>query len=525
MRRILCHIVLFILLPFIVRTQVITDTISFQRDSARIVQILRANKLRVIDKDTNKLNILVGNVLIQQGDTFIECDSVIQNQRLNIVEAFGNVHINDADSVHTYSKYLKYIGDIRMAYLQQNVKLTDGKGTLTTNELEYDLNSGIAVYRNNGKLVNGKNVLTSKEGFYYSDTKETYFIHDVTLVSPERTVATDTLLYNFAQDLFTIVSPTTINDGTTVIKTRSGIYDMKKGLADFSERTVIEDSTQQVIADKIRYDKISGEGFAEGNVIYRDTAQGVTILSGLSTFNNQNNNVLATRKPVMIVKQKTDSLYVAADTLFSSMKKKQKIDSLISGTKSKEADSIRFFLAYRNVKIFSDSMQAVCDSLFYSAEDSVFKMYRSPLVWSADTQIGSDTLYLYTKNQKPDKLNAFENAFAVSRTKENFYNQIKGTRINGEFSNGEIDFLRAKGNAESVYYLQDEDSSYFGMNYSKADAITMYFGKEGLKRVSWVNSVEGTTFPMNQIPQEKKQLRNVIWFESRRPKTKLDLFQ
>ena len=108
---------------------------------------------------------------------------------------------------------------------------------------------------------------------------------------------------------------------------------------------------------------------------------------------------------------------------------------------------------------------------------------------------------------------------------ENFYNQIKGTRINGEFSNGEIDFLRAKGNAESVYYLQDEDSSYFGMNYSKADAITMYFGKEGLKRVSWVNSVEGTTFPMNQIPQEKKQLRNVIWFESRRPKTKLDLFQ
>ncbi|MFN5760833.1 MAG: OstA-like protein, partial [Sphingobacteriales bacterium] len=101
MRRILCHIVLFILLPFIVRTQVVTDTISFQRDSARIVQILRANKLRVIDKDTNKLNILVGNVLIQQGDTFIECDSVIQNQRLNIVEAFGNVHINDADSVHT----------------------------------------------------------------------------------------------------------------------------------------------------------------------------------------------------------------------------------------------------------------------------------------------------------------------------------------------------------------------------------------------------------------------------------------
>lgn len=511
------------LFPFLVRAQSPTDTT--RKDSTKIVRILKADKLRVIDKDTNKLNIMVGHVLIQQGNTLIECDSVIQNQLLNQVEAFGNVHINDADSVHTYSQYLKYLGDTRMAYLKKNVKLTDGKGTLTTNELEYDINSGIGVYKNNGKLVNGNNVLTSKEGFYYSDTKETYFIHDVKLVSPERTVATDTLLYNFGQDLFTIVSPTTINDGSTIIRTRSGIYDIKKGLADFTDRPIIEDSTQQVIADKIRFDKNSGDGYAEGNVVYKDTAQGVTILSGLSTFNNQSSNVLATRKPVMIIKQNNDSLYIAADTLFSSMREKEKKDSILKTTKATSADSIRFFQAYRNVRIFSDSLQAVCDSLFYSAQDSIFRMFREPLVWSNETQLAGDTLYLSTKNQKPEQLFAFENAFAVSRTKENFYNQIKGNRINGQFNNGELDYMRAKGNSESIYYLQAEDSSYFGMNYSKADAITMSFGKDGLKRVSWVNTVEGTTYPMKQIPDDKKVLRNIIWFESKRPKTKLELFQ
>jgi hypothetical protein len=63
------------------------------------------------------------------------------------------------------------------------------------------------------------------------------------------------------------------------------------------------------------------------------------------------------------------------------------------------------------------------------------------------------------------------------------------------------------------------------MNYAKADAITMYFGKDGLRRVSWVNSVEATAFPMNQIPDDKKKLRNFSWMDERRPKTRLELFQ
>ena len=132
---------------------------------------------------------------------------------------------------------------------------------------------------------------------------------------------------------------------------------------------------------------------------------------------------------------------------------------------------------------------------------------------------------MFTKNKKPDHLYVFENGFVTSKTKENFFNQIRGNRINGNFINGEIDFMRAKGNAESIYYLQDDDSAYVGMNYAKADAISMYFGEDGLRRVSWVNSVEGTTFPMNQIPEGKKKLRNFNWAESRRPKTRLELFQ
>jgi lipopolysaccharide export system protein LptA len=538
---------LFIISSFSGLAQVTRDTThsgaGSTRDSAKVIKLIRAEKYRRVKVDSvTELNQLIGNVMLQQGTTVFTCDSAVQNVQLNQIEAFGNVHINDADSIQTYSQYAKYLGNSKIAYLKKKVSLTDGKGTLTTEELEYDMNSGIGIYKTNGKLVNGNSVLTSKEGYYYADTKEAYFINNVKLVSPERTVSTDTLLYSMEQDVFTIVSPTTINDGTSVIHTSAGIYDAKNGFANFSERTSIEDSTQTIIADNIRFDKNSGEGSAEGNVIYKDTAQGVTILAGTTAFNNKTSKVMATRKPVMIIKQKDDSIYIAADTLLSSktsVKQSGKKDSTLAVSEAvekdtlnaskvidaKDADSIRFFQAYRHVRIFSDSLQGVCDSLYYSAADSAFRMYTDPVVWSTNNQVFGDTIYLFTKDNKPDQLYVFENSFAISRTKENFYNQIKGTRINGGFSNGEIEFMRAKGNAESVYYLQDSDSAYIGMNYAKADAITMLFGKEGLKRVSWVNSVEGTNFPLNQIPDDKKQLRSFKWLDDRRPKTKLELFQ
>jgi lipopolysaccharide export system protein LptA len=523
------------------------DTLRPGTDTGKIIYLIKADKYRLLKTDSaTEKHILIGNVLLKQGNTYFSCDSAIQDKVLNQVEAFGNIHINDADSVHTYSQYLKYIGDSRIANLKKKVKLTDGKGVLTTEELEYDLNAKMGTYLNGGKVVNGASVLTSKEGFYYADTREVYFKKNVRLVDPEYTMATDTLLYNIDNEIATFVSPTTINDGQSTIRTRSGFYDLKNGNASFGERPVIVDSTQEIIADNIDYDKKTGQGVATGNVLYRDTAQGVTIMAGATNFNSGTKDVLATQKPVMILQQQDDSLYIAADTLYSSLVKDSVIlmrdstgalldSSVLTVSKTdtvkgqkvldkNSSDSIRIFQAFHHVKIFSDSLQGVCDSLYYSAKDSIFRFYRDPILWSIDNQITGDTIYLLTKNKKADQLMVFENGFSINKTRESFFNQIKGNRLNGFFKDGNIDYLRAKGNAESVYYLQDSDSAYVGMNYAQADAISMYFVEKELKKVAWVNTVSGTTYPMGQIPDDKKQLRNFSWQENRRPKTKLDLF-
>ena len=146
--------------------------------------------------DSSTLITLDGNAIVNQGTTTIYADSIAVNQGTGIAECFGNVHINDADSVHSYAQYLKYIGQERIAYLKKNVKLTDGKGTLVTDDLVYNIASGVGSYTNGGKVVNGSTVLTSTDATYYTDTKDVFFKKYVHLTDPQYDIKADSLRYN-----------------------------------------------------------------------------------------------------------------------------------------------------------------------------------------------------------------------------------------------------------------------------------------------------------------------------------------
>ena len=245
--------------------------------------------------------------------------------------------------------------------------------------------------------------------------------------------------------------------------------------------------------------------------------------------------MLATRKPLLIMKQDNDSIFITADTLFSARlsdmyasKDSLQIDTLkgVNVISKFEKDSTnRYFEAFRNVRIFSDSLQASCDSMFYSFKDSVFRLYDDPVIWSNKSQITGDTVLLFTKNKKADRFRVWQNSFLVNRLDPEIYNQIKSTSMDGFFIDGEIDSVRANGLTESIYYIKDEDSSYSGINQTSADALDMYFKKRELQKVVFRSAVTGTIWPIGQKNPKEMRLTNFSWLESKRPKTKFDLFQ
>jgi len=146
-------------------------------------------------------------------------------------------------------------------------------------------------------------------------------------------------------------------------------------------------------------------------------------------------------------------------------------------------------------------------------------------MWASNSQITGDTIYLYTKNKNPDRLFVFENGLAINLSDKNMYNQIKGNRLHGYFKNGEIDYMRSQGNAESVYYLKEDNGKLKGINNATGDIIDLRFKNKELNKVVFISDVSGTLYPVNQATEQNKFLRGFKWLEDRRPKTKFELFE
>ncbi|HQW84177.1 MAG TPA: OstA-like protein [Ferruginibacter sp.] len=508
-------------------------------DTIRIIKIVQGKTMRMITIDTTTtLETIAGNVIIKEGLTTFYCDSATVNRKTNILEAFGNIHINDNDSIHTYAQYLKYVGAERIAYLKKKVKLTDKKGTLYTDDLEYNLRTGIATYKNGGRITNDKTILTSLDGVYYADTKDVYFKNNVHLKDPDRDIWTDSLQYNLKTNIANFIAQTRIvgKDGS-IINTKSGTYNLETGEAIFLDRSDFSDSTRSGVADKIAYDKNNGILQMLGNAKLVDSVNNVIVFGGEVYADTKINSFLASRKPVMIIFRDGDSTYIAADTLFSGLRKYDSLERKVNtytdtlrsaiAVKANDADSsIRYFLGFHNVRIFNDSLQAVSDSLHYSTLDSTFKLFGEPVVWNQQSQITGDTLYMFTQKQKPKRLYVFNDGMIVNKTKEGFFNQIAGRTLNGYFIDGNIDYVRIKGSpAESIFYPQDDDSAYIGMNRSSGDVIDVFFVKKEVNKVIFVNDVNGTLYPFKDIPADKKDLKGFKWLDNKRPKNKLELFE
>lgn len=643
-------------------------------DTIKEFEIIRGPSMRSIKIDSaTTLQTLAGGAIVKQGSTLFNSDSAVINPTAHTLEAFGNVVINQADTVHIYCQYLKYYGIEKTAYLKKSVRLTNKSGTLYTDTLNYNLQTGVGNYFNGGKIIQGKSVITSTEGTYYNDTKDIYFKKDVKLDEPEKHIRADSLLYNMQTHQSTFISNTNIKTPEVEINTTQGNYDLNTGNAFFTSRTTIKDSSNRLYsANNMALENKTGNAQLEGNAVIIDTAGGYTIIANQIFINKKNNSFLATRKPVLILKQKDDSTFIAADTIFSgftkfvnnknrvlnndsvvnfnekenkkveqtiqndtirnigeilqneiadssakraqlkdtsrisernkfskpekeiipppakdsllkeiflkkqsrdsatiknSLQKNQivrenkndslhkemipneKMDSSAIDSSSKsfnpkindslqseinhgkdsvsKADtSIRYFLAFHHVKIYNDSLQSVCDSMFISSKDSTFRLYYDPVVWSGNTQISGDTIFLYTKDKQPERMYVFASGLIVNRTQEGFFNQMSGRTINGYFVNGKIDYMRIKGTqAESIYYMQNNDSAYIGMNRATGDVIDIYFKNQDLNKVIYINQIQGKMYPMNQIPDDQKELRTFKWLDKRRPKNRAELFE
>jgi hypothetical protein len=83
--------------------------------------------------------------------------------------------------------------------------------------------------------------------------------------------------------------------------------------------------------------------------------------------------------------------------------------------------------------------------------------------------------------------------------------------------------MHVDGNAESIYYVQDDDSAYISVNRTLSGVINIYFKEGQLYQIAFVKDPEGTMYPFTQRPLDQMQLENFHWDIKRKPKSKYEL--
>ncbi|TCD04578.1 hypothetical protein EZ449_16640 [Pedobacter frigidisoli] len=191
------------------------------------------------------------------------------------------------------------------------------------------------------------------------------------------------------------------------------------------------------------------------------------------------------------------------------------------------ADTVqaRVIRAYHGVKVYKTNIQATTDSLFYTSADSTLRCYSNPIIWSEGSQQVGDTIYVQFKNKKLNNLQAFRNAFLVNTPKDSLrFNQIKGRLMTGFFKDGKFKNLYVDGNAESIYYTQDDSTKvYKEMNQTLSSRIKFIFkdNENDIDDIVYIKGIEGALNPEAKVAKDLT-LKGFSWKPKERPKSKKD---
>jgi lipopolysaccharide export system protein LptA len=462
----------------------------YAQEKKKIV-IRHANNQEYKKENGNDLFWLVGDVEYDHEGATMKCDSSIYYRNENRFSAFGNVAINQGDTLFMYGDQLEYDGTGKLLHIMGNVRMRDKKMNLTSNEIIYDRKNNLAYYNSGGQLQQEDNLLRSRRGFYNTLTRRFTFKDSVFLFSPKYTIEADTLQYGSTNKVAYFLGPTYICSDSTTIYCENGQYDTQNDIAYLTENAVITKSAQTIKGDSIYYDLKGGEGELFGNAYLSDTISKYVIRGGFARYSEDPEFALVTQQPVYALDIDSDTLFIGGDTL-----------RIVSN----EFDQ-RKVRVFRNTRFFKSDFQGKCDSLIYTEEDSTFQLYVDPVVWNQNNQLTADYIFMTTRNGNMDSLHMIDNAFLIALEDSNKYNQIKGRNMYGKFFDNELRLIYVNGNGQTVYYAYDDEDKEVGVNRADCSNLLIKIMESKVSRVTFITKPDAVLYPPGEIPKAELFLR------------------
>lgn len=478
------------------------------------IEILNADRWDHDATMANGAQRLIGHVRFKHENATMHCDSayLFEDQTM---QAFGNVGIDQGDSLRITGNRLDYNGRDRVAIITGNVHLNDPSMELVTDALSYGLRERTARYTSGATITSHRehNTLTSRHGAYLANARRFIFSDQVHLQHPDRTIDADTLHYVTTSGVAEFFGPTRITQGTTIMWCERGNYDTRTERGRFTKAGRIIDGPQELRGDSLHYDKRTGEGRAWSNVAVIDTANHMLVLGDIGRMWEKDDRSMITGHAQLIMRMGEDSLFLHADSLFAK----------------KDSSGARRILAREHVRFFKADMQGVCDTMTYVDRDSLITLMGVPFIWSGKDQISGRTIHITLKDGKAHLLRVLRDALMANRVDSARFDQVTGTTITGYFANDELDHLLAEGNCRTVYFAREDDKKegerIIGMNRADCSRIGVQLDKGAVNTVTFHAKPAAVMYPLAKAPVEEMRMKGFIWNEPERPMDRADIFR
>jgi len=429
------------------------------------------------------------------------CNQALVYFKENFVKAFGDVLVQQGDTIEMRSNYGEYNGESSLAFAAGNVTLKEPASSLESDTLYFDRVKQQAYYTSGGTVRDTSSVLTSRIGTLYTEQKKYEFAGSVVIENPEYTVRSPRLDFFSESGLAFLYGESQIESPSSTIYCQRGYYNTRSNRGHFVKNSRVDYNQRILYGDSIYFDRPSGYASATNNIKLIDSTNNMVVRGHYAEVFKPQDSVYITNRALAISVQEQDSIYIHADTLRVTGPSEQRV--------------IRGFhdaRMFKPGKSLADRTSGRCDSIIVFQDRGLTKMIGRPILWTGDQQITGDTIHLIQDrvNNELDSLLVFENAFMIQEDPDGF-NQVKGAQLVGRFTQNKLDTIDIIKNSQVVYYSRDDQNKLVGINNTVASSMQLYINEQKIKGIRFINKVPGKVYPTSEFPENARILPGFNW--------------
>lgn len=353
------------------------------------VILKNADSLVGFSSETYNIRNFIGNVVFEQGEIILRCDTAIQYVDQNKVELMGRVVINKKN-IEIRSSKIDYIGNEKIAYAYRFVQIKDSASVIEAKSGTYNMETNIANFHKDVKVENDSILIYSEELIHNTDNDESVASNNVKLFGKKNSsaIVCDSLIHKPKLDFMLAYG----NAGFFYIDT-------------LNKSSNLTFDTLSIRSNTIFGNQVKGQEFYQ----FLDNVEIVkgSLLSkcNKADFFNSGDSLVLTGEPIVWY----DSLQLFADTIVAffpgrNLEKIQLRNNSISLSMSDTTGLGKIDqISGRDIDILfkQDSIRTIISK---SQANSLYFITGEDGEQSGFQRSGADTIYIYFENNEVDNI-------------------------------------------------------------------------------------------------------------------------